>query len=52
MEERMARAWVIFVIVAMVVHGIGEYFEVYPVTFVIIMLALAIFTLKYMPDKK
>lgn len=52
MDNRTARAWVIFVFVAMVTHGIGELFNVYPLTFLVIMLALVVFTLKYIPDKK
>ncbi len=52
MDKQTARAWVIFVIAAMVVHIIGEMFEVTPVTFAIIMVSLALFALRYMPDKK
>ena len=52
MDKRTARAWFIFVVVAMVIHGIGEAFDITPITFVIIMFGLIAFTLKYVPDKK
>ena len=51
MEKGRARAWVIFVVVAMVVHGVGETFDIQPLTFLLIMPALAVFSLRAF-DKK